>query len=257
MYLVGYAMARSGVGKKPPPWLGVQKWNDAYDLFFPSLGGGRSEDSFRNSLKNVRDSFDGYFPNGRTGWRQSGKIERPPAPNERVTETMEEWQGRDDAEVRDAVLDLLFVGGLSSSEEQAPVEFDPQDDTDARRKVLQEVARRQGQREFRKNLIKAYGGSCAISDCSVLDVLQAAHIRPYTGPHRNVVTNGLLLRADIHTLFDLRLITVDPDTMRVRVAMQLQDSPYGELHNKPLTLPADPQCHPNRMALKMAQVGSA
>jgi hypothetical protein len=251
MYLVGYAMARSSVTGGPPAWLGVRTWNEAYDLFFPALGNGRPRPTFRNSLKNARDSFDGYFDNGRIGWRQSEKINRPPAPNRRVEETRKEWDRRDEAELREVVLDLIVSGALATKMEPNPSPFDPQDETDARRKVLLEVARRQGQRGFRKSLIEAYGGACAISGCAVLDVLQAAHIRPYTGPHRNNVTNGLLLRADLHTLFDLRLITIDPEAMLVEVSEQLLGSPYFEFHNTPIRLPADQKLHPNRKALEI------
>lgn len=255
MYLVGYAMSRACVDGGPPPWLGVRKWNDAYNLFFPALAQGRTEGTFRSSLKAVRDSYDGHFENGRVGWRQSKKIERPPAPNRLVTEMMKLWQDRDEAELREAVLDLIISGTPASTNDEALPEFDPHDETDARRKVLQEIARRQGQREFRKSLIRAYGGECAISECTVLDVLQAAHIRPYTGPHRNNVTNGILLRADIHTLFDLRLMTINPETMQVEVADQLHGTPYGEFHRKQIQLPADPKCHPNRKALEITRAG--
>lgn len=256
MYLVGYAMARCSASGGPPAWLGVPTWNAAYELFFPALGDGRTERTFHNSLKAARDSFDGHYDNGRVGWRQSKKINRPPAPNRLVEETRKQWDERDEAELRSAVIDLMISGALAENADQNPTPFDPQDETDARRKVLLEVARRQGQRGFRKSLIEAYGGACAISGCAVLDVLQAAHIRPYTGPHRNHVTNGLLLRADLHTLFDLRLITIDPESMKVEVSEQLLGSPYGEFHNKLIRLPADPKRHPNRKALEIMRAAS-
>ena len=77
--------------------------------------------------------------------------------------------------------------------------------------VLALVRRRQGQPKFRADLIRAYGGQCAMSGCAFLPLLEAAHIFPYRGDETNHVTNGLLLRADLHTLFDLRLIAVRPD----------------------------------------------
>ncbi len=48
----------------------------------------------------------------------------------------------------------------------------------------------------------AYGGRCAVTNCDIEDVLEAAHISPYNGPSTDQVYNGLLLRTDIHTLFD-------------------------------------------------------
>jgi len=67
-----------------------------------------------------------------------------------------------------------------------------------------------GQGAFRVMIIEAYNRKCAITSERTLPVLQAAHIKPYSesGPHS--LTNGLLLRSDIHTLFDNGYITVTP-----------------------------------------------
>ncbi|WP_404482023.1 HNH endonuclease [Novosphingobium sp. BL-52-GroH] len=89
--------------------------------------------------------------------------------------------------------------------------FDPTNIEDGRRKIERLVTLRQGQRAFRQALLSAYQGRCAISGCDVEEVLEAAHIMPYMGEHTNAVTNGLLLRADLHTLFDLGLIMIDAD----------------------------------------------
>ena len=86
---------------------------------------------------------------------------------------------------------------------------------------------------FRDALRTAYNDRCAITGCSILHVLEAAHIYPYRGPDTNKVTNGLLLRADVHTLFDCHLLTIDSATMTVLVAPHLRDSEYGEFHGRP------------------------
>src|SRR5690606_11461688 len=69
---------------------------------------------------------------------------------------------------------------------------------------------RLGQGAFRVLVTDAYQKRCAISGERTLPVLQAAHIRPYAaaGPHR--VSNGLLLRSDLHILFDRGYVTVTP-----------------------------------------------
>lgn len=105
-------------------------------------------------------------------------------------------------------------------------QFDPADQKDARKRIVAEVVRRQGQRSFRNSLMKAYGIRCAVTGCSVSWVLQAAHISPYQGPHTNKPDNGLLLRADIHTLFDLGLLSVNPTTLVIRVAKQITEPEY-------------------------------
>ncbi|WP_100489108.1 HNH endonuclease [Sporolactobacillus pectinivorans] len=70
---------------------------------------------------------------------------------------------------------------------------------------------RLGQGGFRVAVTEAYHRRCAISGERTLPVLNASHIKPYSkeGPH--VVSNGLLLREDIHTLFDRGYITIDED----------------------------------------------
>ncbi|MBE2321408.1 HNH endonuclease, partial [Solirubrobacter sp. CPCC 204708] len=77
--------------------------------------------------------------------------------------------------------------------------------------TLTAVAQRRGQSTFRNQLLEAYDLRCAITGSNAVAVLEAAHICPYRGDHTNRVDNGLLLRADIHTLFDLGLIWVTPE----------------------------------------------
>jgi putative restriction endonuclease len=54
-----------------------------------------------------------------------------------------------------------------------------------------------------------------------------AHIMPYMGPATNDVQNGLLLRADVHTLFDLGLIAVEPDPLEVLVTPSVVGTHWG------------------------------
>lgn len=128
--------------------------------------------------------------------------------------------------------------------------FDPTDEADGRKRIMAEVTRRQGQKPFRQALMSAYGGRCAVTSCRVVPVLEAAHILPYRGPHTNHVTNGLLLRADIHTLYDLGMVAVGED-YRVLVAPALHGTQYVELHGQSLILPEDQALHPNLEALRM------
>lgn len=116
--------------------------------------------------------------------------------------------------------------------------FSPSDAEDYRKKVIATIVRRQGQGAFRSALLQAYGDRCAMTGSSVVDVLEAAHVHPYRGAATNVLSNGLLLRADVHTLFDLYLISVDPSTRRIRSAPALQNSEYGSLDGSKLTMPS-------------------
>lgn len=115
--------------------------------------------------------------------------------------------------------------------------FDPKGHVDARMRGLRDVVRRQGQPKFRKSLIAAYEGKCAVSGCSLLPILEAAHITPFLGPATNLVSNGLLLRADIHTLWDLGLIAVNPSTMLVAVNELAHDATYKSFAEVPIFQP--------------------
>ena len=84
------------------------------------------------------------------------------------------------------------------------------------------VTPRLGQGSFRVIVTDAYARRCAVTGERTLPVLEAAHIRPYSqsGPHD--VANGLLLRTDLHTLFDRGYITVSPD-LTVKVSRRIRD----------------------------------
>lgn len=125
------------------------------------------------------------------------------------------------------------------------------DDEDERRIVTIEQVRREQQGKFRELLLQAYDGACAITETDVPQVLQAAHINPYRGKKSQIVTNGILLRADMHLLYDSHLVSVDPDTLSLRLSDRLGDSKYAQYNNVTLRMPTDPRCEPNRDLLAM------
>lgn len=85
---------------------------------------------------------------------------------------------------------------------------------------------RLGQGAFRVLVTGAYERRCAISGQKVLPVLEAAHIKPHSESGPNLVTNGLLLRSDMHILFDQGYLTVTPD-LHIEVSAAIQE----EFHN--------------------------
>lgn len=113
------------------------------------------------------------------------------------------------------------------------------DIADSRSRVTAEIVRRRGQPAFRRALMGAYNEACAITGCSLPAVLEAAHVYPYKGDHTNDVSNGLLLRADIHTLFDLRLIAIETASMVVRISPALAGTEYQALDGLPLRQPVE------------------
>lgn len=102
--------------------------------------------------------------------------------------------------------------------------------TDSRSAVLYSIRARRGQAKFRNGLIKRYGARCMVSGCEFLQLVEAAHIDPYRGTANNHLENGILLRTDLHTLFDLGLFAIDPKNLTVhfhRDALSIAD--YGSL----------------------------
>lgn len=129
-------------------------------------------------------------------------------------------------------------------------QFNPDDLSDARTCTLASIVRRRGQPQFRKELLKAYQGRCAITACSLQQVLEAAHIHPYLGDATNVVSNGLLLRADVHTLFDLGLLWINPVDLRIEISEVLRDSEYVSIEGRSLYIPENEAERPSRPALE-------
>jgi hypothetical protein len=87
---------------------------------------------------------------------------------------------------------------------------------DHRDSIERVIRVRRGQQAFRHSLISRHGPLCMVTGCELLDVIEAAHISPYRGLNDHHIENGLLLRADIHVLFDLDLMGIEPETLTVR-----------------------------------------
>ena len=86
------------------------------------------------------------------------------------------------------------------------------------------IAQRLGQGAFRADVMENCKGACVVTGERAIPVLDAAHIRPYTDSCDNSVDNGILLRADIHRLYDNHMASITPDHV-FRVNEKLLD--YG------------------------------
>lgn len=119
---------------------------------------------------------------------------------------------------------------------------------DSREYSIRAIKARRGQQKFRDGLRKRYGDECMISGCKVIDILEAAHIKPYRNIEDNNQQNGLLLRADIHTLFDLDLIGINPESKEIEIHESLFDSEYQKLNGKKIKTNGNKK--PSQQALK-------
>ena len=109
---------------------------------------------------------------------------------------------------------------------------------------------RLGQGAFRTMVTQAYTGTCAVSGDHTLPALEAAHIQGAADGGRHEIVNGLLLRADIHRLFDQHLVTITPD-FDFKVSHRLRDefangAIYYALENRELHLPQEEVLRPRR-----------
>jgi len=107
---------------------------------------------------------------------------------------------------------------------------------------------------FRVMVTDAYERRCAISGEKALPVLQAAHIQPVSEGGQHRLDNGLLLRSDVHTLFDRGYITVTPDR-RVRVSRKLKEEfdngePYLPFDGRSIQVPRSAEEQPAREFLE-------
>jgi putative restriction endonuclease len=116
------------------------------------------------------------------------------------------------------------------------------------------VRPRLGQGTFSLAVRDAYSGACAVTGEHSAPALEAAHIVPYRegGPHR--IDNGLLLRSDVHRLFDRGYVTVTPD-LEFRVGDSLRDEfsngrSYYPLSGSRIAVPTDAALSPDRDRLQ-------
>jgi putative restriction endonuclease len=132
-----------------------------------------------------------------------------------------------------AIADLPLVGGYGE-----PILFRP----------------RLGQHSFRIAILDSYGRRCAVTNERTLPALEAAHIREYRDVPEHSISNGILLRADIHRLFDNGYVTVTPDhcfEVSKRIKEEFENGrDYYKLKGLQIRLPEKRIHHPAVDALR-------
>lgn len=129
--------------------------------------------------------------------------------------------------------------------------FDPHCGDERSSPAIRAIRIRQGQAGFRSQLLDLYGRRCAITRYDSAEALEAAHIVPYRGPVTNHPQNGLLLRADLHTLFDVGLLAIHEDTRRLIISRELRGTSYEAYANTKVTLPEQSHLQPSGVALAL------
>jgi len=101
------------------------------------------------------------------------------------------------------------------------------------------VWRRVGQQRFRAEMLLRFGARCAVSGPSPAEALEAAHLYSYAKQPEHLLDGGLMLRRDLHALFDRGLLLIDPDNgWCVEFAPELKDYPaLAALDGTPIDVP--------------------
>jgi hypothetical protein len=171
------------------------------------------------------------------------------------------------ATVTNDALQAIIVGVTKKIEQGTVVDFgrfQREDSTEVpdellvsvdRIRRLREEAVRQGQSGFRRRLVEAYKGCCCITGANAVQVLDAAHIIPVSSKGSDTTKNGLLLRTDLHRLFDAGALGVD-DQYRVILSPHLVPTSYGHLSGVRLQLPKLVADQPSREALRSHRVAA-
>jgi hypothetical protein len=159
-----------------------------------------------------------------------------------------------------------YVGDLERAQGDVPAADSPQPklkppqgdaddfippDEDHREREMREAYLRTGQAKFREALLKNYKQRCCITGCSVPEALEAAHIAAYRGEGFNHIQNGLLMRGDLHSLFDRYMFSVNPNDLRLVLSTKLNsDSSYSSLEGVCLDIEST-SVKPSKRALEI------
>lgn len=143
---------------------------------------------------------------------------------------------------------------LDAAEDAGPatllqMPFQTQTADEAQSRLQRSITLRKGPHKLRQQLLQGYDDRCAISRCSVTQVLEVAYLMPSAQDLASDPSNALLLRSDLHLLFDLHLITVHPHAHVVEIAPWLHDSYYASLAGRSLHMPLNHDLCPSTEAL--------
>jgi hypothetical protein len=116
---------------------------------------------------------------------------------------------------------------------EVPFELRAGDDRIVRTSVTRESG---PQRRFREGLEARYGTACMLTGCDLRDAVDAAHIQEFRVQSDHHWTNGLLLRTDLHRLFDRDHLAFDPDTLTAHLSPAARAAGYADLEGRPLAV---------------------
>ncbi|AYM99751.1 HNH endonuclease [Chryseobacterium sp. 3008163] len=193
----------------------------------------RFEDQTEFDFKTI--DLDRFMSNANDEIREKGKV-NPETPNGSIHKRLLITSDLDENDwnelFRNSSTQLIVNQEIINNQNEDELQY-----------TYQKVKKRLRQSKFRKELLVAYDYTCAVSRSKVIELLEAAHIQPYDGIHTSVVSNGILLRSDIHDLFDIytdgkRLINISAD-YKIEVHSSLINSEYWKYNGEKIKLPTE------------------
>lgn len=102
----------------------------------------------------------------------------------------------------------------------------------------------QQQADFRKRVLENCNYRCVVTGTKVLEVLEAAHLQDVCNGGKYATDNGIMLRKDLHALFDRGLLMINPENMQVIIAKEIRED-YKDLHGRTIAktvVPLNKEC---------------
>ncbi len=216
---------RDPLSKQPPTDRENMRKNPATEAtFLEALQSGLGNGQIRKDIKKCLNSM-------------LGQSSRPtPKPD----------KGKNNKQAKTKSLAHVTLDANEAAVTEQDLGFFPSD-KDERALSFRQIRARRGQKTFRDKLLKLHKYTCMVTGCKIADILEAAHIAPAINNNNNDVSNGLLLRTDIHTLFDLNLLGIEPETLRIVINSDIKDEYQDHIHK---FLETQPSKKPSNEALQ-------
>lgn len=133
---------------------------------------------------------------------------------------------------------------ILSEDGQSPLNTNPTGDAEPQSNVpdvpkwaTRNVRLRRGQFKLRQKLFIYHKSRCAITECSIQPLLDACHIYPFADSNNCEAKNGILLRSDIHDLFDAHLLTIGIESRTIYIHSSVIDTTYRAYHGQQIVCP--------------------
>lgn len=145
--------------------------------------------------------------------------------------------------IETAIVEILNFLDWSFDKKQIEVDIMPvplvdQNQIEAKgERRMVSIAVRNGQQKLKLKLMNHYQGQCAVSGCGIEEVLNACHITPFAESFICLAEDAILLRADLHHLFDKKLLAIHPETFKIHISSKIRNSEYGVWHEKDIRPP--------------------